>query len=518
MDSEVPLPPPRRIRHRSPARAGTSPSSSIASSFRKARRLSRFDDRSSQPSSDPALFSSDDIPASGLENYNAPVTGGAGRKRRYRGTWWGEQVIDPKRKRADFKEKRQVDSGVWMGSDESTAESLLPSEDASAWGEDLLKTVLDPKATGKYPQGLALPKATAAPVLPLPIWKGLHESEQHKFARAVVNDCLEKGEDSIDLGNFDLREIPPGLLQPLQHLTKLPSVKEAPLSENAYSSLQPFLRVYLSGNSLTTLNNELFELGDLKVLSVRNNKLSEIPYTIQKLAALEVLNVSVNLLTHLPWELLRLLQHGELKHLTAFPNPFPSIEEGEITKWHRQPRKSQENGKPETSLEDQLRFDEYEGSPPKNAWATIHVATSPITRRDMEGNPIDDGSASVVTPVALPPSSSTPSAPSLRELALRAVCKLPGLEQVTDDELDDFPSLVAPLMYQARKIRAAGGQRCSVCQHEYVVPRTSWLEWWDCTPHESGMKRPRTSGEKLRPLPFQRHGCSWACVPRLQNI
>jgi hypothetical protein len=32
---------------------------------------------------------------------------------------------------------------------------------------------------------------------------------------------------------------------PLQHLTKLPSVKEAPVSENVFTSLQPFLRIYL---------------------------------------------------------------------------------------------------------------------------------------------------------------------------------------------------------------------------------------------------------------------------------
>lgn len=203
MDNEIPLPPPRRIRHRSPARANASgsPATSLAPSFRKARRLSRFDDRSSQPSSDPALFSSDDIPASGLENYHAPAIG-AGRKRRYRGTWWGEQVIDSKRKRGDFKEKRNVDSGVWMGSDESDADSLFPSEDGP-WGEDLLKTVLDPKAQGKPAQGplvlLSSGKA-APPVLPLPVLKGPHESEGQRFARSVVNDCLEKGEDIVDLG------------------------------------------------------------------------------------------------------------------------------------------------------------------------------------------------------------------------------------------------------------------------------------------------------------------------------
>lgn len=196
MDNEIPLPPPRRL-HRSPGFARPSSSASIASSFRRARRLSRFDDRSSQPSSDPALFSSDDIPASGLENYNAPVTGGAGRKRKYRGTWWGEQVVDPKRKRADFKEKRNVDSGVWMGSDESAAESSLPSEDASNWGEDLLKTVLDPM--GKK-DTLDEPSVPSSPMKAPPGASGREESNEHHIARAIVNECLDKGEDSIDLG------------------------------------------------------------------------------------------------------------------------------------------------------------------------------------------------------------------------------------------------------------------------------------------------------------------------------
>lgn len=201
MDNEVPLPPPRRLNYRSPARASSSTSGSVAPSFRKSRRLSHFDDRSSQPSSDPALFSSDDIPASGLENYNAPVAG-PGRKRRYRGTWWGEQIQDPKRKRADFREKRHVDSGVWMGSDESAAESPLTSEDTPAWGEDLLKTVLDPRAPGRASAELPSSRVTV-PILapPRPIVSNCYEEpEEHRFARKVINECLEKGEESIDLG------------------------------------------------------------------------------------------------------------------------------------------------------------------------------------------------------------------------------------------------------------------------------------------------------------------------------
>lgn len=112
--------------------------------------------------------------------------------------------MDPKRKRVDFKEKRHVDSGVWMGSDESAAESSLPSDDAPTWGEDLLKAVLDPQPKGKSPIGSTLSKEAAAPVpaqFPsMPFFFKRGETEQQRAARAIVNDCLERGDDSVDLG------------------------------------------------------------------------------------------------------------------------------------------------------------------------------------------------------------------------------------------------------------------------------------------------------------------------------
>lgn len=183
MENEVPLPPPPR---------------------RKSHRLSRFDDRSSQPSSDPALFSSDDIPASGLENYHAPVSGGTDRKRRYRGTWWGETVLDPKRKRKNFKDKRLVDSGVWMGSDESLVESLLPSEDASSWGDDLFKSVQDSTVAKDTPEPALIRNSTPrlrpqAVAQSRTAFRRVEESQEHQLARAVVDDCLERGQDSVDL-------------------------------------------------------------------------------------------------------------------------------------------------------------------------------------------------------------------------------------------------------------------------------------------------------------------------------
>lgn len=298
----------------------------------------------------------------------------------------------------------------------------------------------------------------------------------------------------------------------------MPALREAPISEDAYTSLRPFLSIYLPGNALIFLHRELFELKDLRVLSVRNNKLREVPAAIRKLKCLEVLNIAVNRLTELPWELLQLIQHGELKHLTAHPNPFPSIEQAEIAVWHHKPQTQEDDTTIDTASEtadditndvatEVLQFDQYDEIP-DDAWRAIHVATSRVAHFDMEGRRID---------ISTSPTSviSRPAAPSLREVALRAISKLPDLDLVTDEELADFPALVIPLMHQVKKIRAAGGQRCSVCQKEFILPRTEWVEWWDCIPHENGMKRARGSGEKLRPLPFKRLGCSSTCVPHV---
>ncbi|PLB45728.1 leucine rich repeat domain protein [Aspergillus steynii IBT 23096] len=500
MENEIPLPPPPRIRHRSPANAPHA--SSGAGTFRKTYQLSRFDDRSSQPSSDPALFSSDDIPASGLENYNAPVPSGS-RKRRYRGTWWGEMVKDPKRKRADFKDKRMVDSGVWMGSDESGADSLLPSEDASTWGEDLLKETKNSGVRFR-PQGHMITQQR-------PVFQRSEESREHQLARAIVNDCLEKGQDSVDLSSGNLRTVPWGLLRPLQHLTKLPTVKEPPISEEVYSSLEPFLRLFLAGNSLTAISGELFELGSLRVLSLRNNKLTEIPPAIRKLTMLQEVNLSVNRLQCLPWEFLWLIKKGDLKHLTVRPNPLLQIEDADIAQWH-----SPEGTDPD-SPEGALKLCEYEGPAPEEAWAPIHVATGCVRRFNMEGKPVGEDQTNMYMNRPTEPESES-RVPSLREVSLVSFNKSPYFDQIPDSEMEDYPELILRLLRRARAVRDGGGRSCTVCHRSFVIARTEWIEWWDCSTYENGLKGPRCPGEKLRPLPFRRLGCSPLCVPAAEDF
>ncbi|KAL4872407.1 hypothetical protein BDV12DRAFT_162154 [Aspergillus spectabilis] len=491
MDTEPSLPPPPRIRHRSPS-TRIQPTRASSTQINKTYRLSHFDDRSSQPSSDPALFSSDDIPASGLENYHAPVSGT--RKRRYRGTWWGELVKEKemKRKRVDFKDKRFVDSGVWMGSDESV---VLASEDAVGWEEELL--VKDEQAPGG--QGTGFDRAKMPTTVRAGFAKKVEESREYQVARAIVNECLERGLDSIDLSTGNLRVIPAGLLRPLQHLTKLPSIKEPPISEEVYTSLQPFLRLFLAGNGLNTLSGELFELDALRVLSLRNNKLTGIPPAIRRLTKLQELNLAVNRLHVLPWELLWLIKKGDLKHLNVRPNPLRSIHESEATTWHLTP---------ETPESTDLKSCDYEGPAPEEAWAPIHVATGPIHRYNMEGTPIPD--------TQVPPQNQS-RVPSLREASLLSFSRSTYFDTITDEQMADFPSLPLRLLREARDVRSAGGRSCSVCHRSFVIARTEWIEWWDVSTYENGLKGPRISGEKLRPLPFQRLGCSLGCIPGLEE-
>lgn len=98
-----------------------------------------------------------------------------------------------------------------MGSDES---SLLPSEDASVWGaeDDLLKS----STTVELPACQA--EQNAVDVVGMRDWdlrriqeqaqvrsvlfhhgRTTEESTEHRTARAIVNACLEKGQDSVDL-------------------------------------------------------------------------------------------------------------------------------------------------------------------------------------------------------------------------------------------------------------------------------------------------------------------------------
>ncbi|CAE6436483.1 unnamed protein product [Rhizoctonia solani] len=78
------------------------------------------------------------------------------------------------------------------------------------------------------------------------------------------------------------------------------------------------IQLYLANNGITVLPSELFQLNNLTLLSLRGNKLRNLPPAIGNLKSLRSLNVANNELSTLPSE----LSYLNLQTLLLDPNPF----------------------------------------------------------------------------------------------------------------------------------------------------------------------------------------------------
>lgn len=236
MDSDLPLPsPPRNNTVRDTRTTTASNARKRKPSFTPRAHQLSLERLSGIPSSDPPLFSSDDFQSSALENYYytpsrahdcpAPQQQGGesrpqqhqqqqSRKRRYRGTWWGEH-LHAKKKRTEFRDKRNFDSGVWLCSEDST--DLPASSDDAALlegeaGDNLRSCRVQGRQVGDSTTvdgGISRDHSQAS--LPLPVAYDKNdsrpaarvdrsvESEPHRRARSVIMRCLEDGNDNVDL-------------------------------------------------------------------------------------------------------------------------------------------------------------------------------------------------------------------------------------------------------------------------------------------------------------------------------
>lgn len=340
-------------------------------------------------------------------------------------------------------------------------------------------------------------------------------------------------------------------------------------------STEPFLRLVLSCNQLTTIALEIFQLVDLQVLSLCHNNIQEVPEPIHNLTKLRVLNVAGNQLQYLPWGLLKLIEAGTLQHIAVHSNPWVELTAAQgtdIEEWFcdvvdglffvKNNRKTSDHPtSPQTGR--QYSDAEIRAEPEVNENAPILVARGKTRYLDIEGNPIPSRSLR---------GRSTHLAcqytPSLRELALKGCSNAPhvmeAMEAASEDESQEaqgqrqnlressgfgdemlmssdtsdndndsssntpdtesdnddrfsIPDTIVPLLNRAKYAREVGGHTCSVCGRSFVIPRVEWVEWWDCSPQESCMKIKRKPERPLFPLPFLRKGCSWLCTPKSQR-
>ena len=163
------------------------PSSATPALFTKGRKRARMAFGSASmlsTSSDPAVFSSDDDPA--LDNY----IHGVRRKKRYVGSWFDQQPAssdsavgdEPRRpmpksqpqQQRQRQLRRQLDSGVWMGQDDST--------DIDEYSELELR-----------PSKVFTPSKLSSPTV------SSRFTIQERHAQNCIHKCIEEGKEEVDL-------------------------------------------------------------------------------------------------------------------------------------------------------------------------------------------------------------------------------------------------------------------------------------------------------------------------------
>ncbi|KAG9777906.1 hypothetical protein KCU88_g4362, partial [Aureobasidium melanogenum] len=298
-------------------------------------------------SSDPAFFSSDEQ-APGAENY-VVAAADKRKKRTYKGAWWDRSRTANENQKGTATKKprefrRNYDSGIFMGSEGSTTGEEPLSSDSFSLEEELMRQqeqqqqqnggkgkrntrfqrtpFLGRSGTGIGDQSV---DATSAGYLPLSVFQSTSTPsrpkaklppstaalvpKEHEAVCAIIRDCLDKGKEDVYLSGMSLSSLPAEITT-LQTLSKQDEIVPGMLDTG--TNLEPHLRLYLANNLLTELPLPIFELRNLRVLSLRQNNLTRIPASIRELVNLESLNVAGNNLTELPFEIVELIRLSQI--------------------------------------------------------------------------------------------------------------------------------------------------------------------------------------------------------------
>ncbi|KAF2720241.1 hypothetical protein K431DRAFT_285912 [Polychaeton citri CBS 116435] len=454
-------------------------------------------------SSDPVF--SEDASDADVSHYQGPRK----RKRNIRGPWWSHDSAGLRHRVARKESKRRnIDSGVWMGSDSSDADAFGIASQASDLSDDSVKSSL---------QGIR-----RLHVLSTPTSAELqHTMNPEDLALQSVIDCLENGNETVDLSGIRLKQLPGNILRPLQQLVRQVHVDARnPPSEEEFAPLTPSIKLFLSGNNLRALPSDLFDLTNLSVLSLRNNELGELPPAIARLSRLKELNVAGNGLRWLPWQLLKLLScDGGHKQITIRPNPFLEYVDMEDS----------------TSASDQvLRACDRQGLEAQDDkeqrllqacdvchTRPIYITSSEVTYFNIDGtidrslspqiNLSDEDRFSPVPEEQRRHILQNSAAPSLFELALRSVQSTYDLSDLAGISNNDAPSVVLSGLYKASLGQEMGNQACSTCERNFIIARAEWMEYWHCG-------QPSRQFDQEAVLPLLRKTCSIACATPTKRV
>ncbi|KAK0737512.1 hypothetical protein B0T21DRAFT_410956 [Apiosordaria backusii] len=458
-------------------------------------------------SSDPAVFSSDDDPA--LEAYESARR----HKRRYVGTWYDQHlalssdsvmgddgsstivgsspvVYRPQRRakgavRQQKRQFRKLDSGVYMGGQDSTdTEGDVPSPYTPKYFVSPAQLRVSPRS---------LPQV----------------SEAESAARDKIKNCVEYGNQEVDLSGLGLNSISAETIAPIADIAPIPLVVKGVSFEQA----DPDIKVYLYNNHLKDFPLSLVNIEPLTFLTLRNNDLTEIPTCIGKLKNLKTLNLAQNKLKYLPAEIRRLMgDGGKLVMLHTASNPWWTAEKLSF-------QAVIEQSDPNPLIRTPVEFLDSNGQ----IYSRFRL---PLSDADLA-----ESTSSLELEVEHPSELEMPKevsyaegdhvrllnptgARSLFEYALKALTKLPEPELEEVDYWlgvdEGYPKGLRETLNLAADAHRSGGLTCSVCGRGMVVPLTRWVEF-----HKTAGTI-RVDRESL--VPFLKVGCSWKCVPARQVV
>lgn len=295
---------------------------------------------------------------------------------------------------------------------------------------------------------------------------------------------------------------------------------------------------------MVTLPGEVFALGRLTALSLRDNCIQELPPNIGKLSKLRELNLAQNNLRFLPFEILDLfLDTARLDRLLLHPNPFYEPEYPEDEQIGEAPTVQYKIGlgrrevlRPRRSLT--CFVSPQQTRPWNRKWQITYQARSEVNFIDIIGRTVKGPSLSMAEsdvsfsiPVAqdgdtpTPPSSGgnlLSRAPSLLEVALNSCMKTPQLPFLSSYLPEDSPPYLSTLLNKGIEKKECEGSKCTICNRDFIIARTEWIEWWEFTkktePTNMSAASPLRQMENERDVvesrvPLVRRGCSWLCVP-----
>jgi len=415
-------------------------------------------------SSDPALFSSDETPDA--DNY----TGGKRRRKKtYAGTWWGEKLSKSRAgshgsgstgssRRVKLRQfTRNFDSGIFMNSDDGSSSAEFGSD--SSLGNELIeaqmreedttpKAKVAPRTPVMGPSALALTFENMSPLTPRAARRPVLRDPRHEYVLSIVRDCLDNSKEDVDLSGMELDSLP------LEVREISIMIKDDPAAQMQFDSLVARPRLYLSNNLMRQFPTPLLELQNLRLLSLRQNKLTRLPPGIRNLVRLETLNISGNNLQYLPLEVLDLMINCRLTELLSEPNPWLT---------HTEEQSSARLGKSRLSSRPSLHT--MKGHP-KRIGEDYHLILQVVATSEPREQ--------------LPQDQTQRRIPSLCELVLRQLSKFNNSKRDLSPLMpEDAPVSITNMLKDLHRSQSDGDRRCAWCKRLYVMPAQTWTEWWD---------------------------------------